>query len=130
MPTFTIVEQNLTGQPIGELTFELLTESITVRELIRAQVCQRVQDHGRGTRTMTERAQSLRGPHHPAARIRRSVRPAGWKYRLQGNWDGASTPTLELSALGLEVEVWVEQLSDRDPDEMTSDFNPVTARNK
>jgi hypothetical protein len=49
MPTITILEQDLCGKPSGELTFELLTETVTVRELIRSRVYERVQDHARGT---------------------------------------------------------------------------------
>jgi len=34
----------------------------------------------------------------------------GWKYRLQGAWDGANTPTLELPAHLLKIEFWVDQV--------------------
>ncbi|MGN6367391.1 MAG: DUF4132 domain-containing protein [Phycisphaerae bacterium] len=33
----------------------------------------------------------------------------GWKYRLQGAFDGANVPTLELPGHGMKVEFWVEQ---------------------
>lgn len=39
----------------------------------------------------------------------------GWSYRLQGSWDGDNTPTLDLPALGLRVEFWVENLDSDSP---------------
>jgi hypothetical protein len=47
MPTITIRDETLTGQPIAEYPLELLTERITVRELIRSRVYQEVQDYNR-----------------------------------------------------------------------------------
>ena len=32
----------------------------------------------------------------------------GWRYRLQGNWDSANTPTLDLPGRELRVEFWAE----------------------
>ncbi|HTA73290.1 MAG TPA: DUF4132 domain-containing protein, partial [Gemmatimonadaceae bacterium] len=37
----------------------------------------------------------------------------GWRYRLQGSFDGANTPTLELPARNLRAEFWVEPCEDR-----------------
>lgn len=42
--TLTIRDESMTGQIIGELTLAFLTETITVRELIRSQVYQEVKD--------------------------------------------------------------------------------------
>src|SRR5262249_10834338 len=36
----------------------------------------------------------------------------GWRYKLQGNWDSANTPTLELPHWELRVEFWVEAIPD------------------
>lgn len=57
MPTLTIRDQILgSGQP-QEFDLEVLTEHITLRELIRSRVYQEVQDHnhGRGTSSMLVR---------------------------------------------------------------------------
>jgi len=32
----------------------------------------------------------------------------GWRYTLQGNWDSANTPTIELKEPAMRVEFWVE----------------------
>lgn len=44
MPTITIQDQTTSGKKLGELTLDVLTERITVRELIRARVYQEVED--------------------------------------------------------------------------------------
>ncbi len=36
-------------------------------------------------------------------------RERGWRYHLQGNWDSANTPTIDLSEWGLHAEFWVDQ---------------------
>lgn len=43
--TLTVRDESTTGEKIGEITLEFLTERITVRELIRSRVYQEVQDH-------------------------------------------------------------------------------------
>jgi hypothetical protein len=45
--TLTILDQTTTGQTTGETVLEFLTESITLRELIRSRVYQEVQDYNR-----------------------------------------------------------------------------------
>ena len=47
MLTITIRDETLTGQSIGEHPLDLLTERVTVRELIRSRVYQEVQDYNR-----------------------------------------------------------------------------------
>src|SRR3954447_24228278 len=47
MPTITVHDETLTGQSIGEYPIDLLTEQVTVRELIRSRVYQEVQDYNR-----------------------------------------------------------------------------------
>ena len=47
MPTVTITDQTTGGKTTGELTLDILTEKITVRELIRSRVYQEVQDFNR-----------------------------------------------------------------------------------
>jgi hypothetical protein len=44
VPTITIQDQTTTGKTTGELTLDVLTERLTVRELIRSRVYQEVQD--------------------------------------------------------------------------------------
>jgi len=47
MPTITIKDQTTAGKTTGELTLDLLTETLTVRELIRSRVYQEVDDFNR-----------------------------------------------------------------------------------
>lgn len=57
--TLTIRDETSTGDTIGELTLDVLTEHITVRELIRSRVYQEVDDHNR---TLPERFNMLVQP--------------------------------------------------------------------
>jgi len=45
MPSLDVHDETTTGDRSGETTLELLTERITVRELIRSRVYQEVQDY-------------------------------------------------------------------------------------
>jgi hypothetical protein len=47
MATLTIRDETATGRTTGELTLDVLDETISVRELIRSRVYQEVQDHNR-----------------------------------------------------------------------------------
>ncbi len=47
MPTITIHDQTTAGTTSNELTLDILTETLTVRELIRSRVYQEVQDFNR-----------------------------------------------------------------------------------
>jgi hypothetical protein len=47
--TLTIRDETLSGEPLHEWALEVLTEKLTVRELIRGRVYQEVQDHNRKT---------------------------------------------------------------------------------
>lgn len=38
----------------------------------------------------------------------------GWRYRLQGAWDGFNVPTRELPGPGLQAEYWIEPVDDDD----------------
>jgi hypothetical protein len=66
--TLTIRDETATGQSVGETVIEFLTETITVRELIRGRVYQEVQDynrkqpeHFRGLVQPTDAEQTLNG---------------------------------------------------------------------
>lgn len=68
MPTITIRDETLTGQSIAEHPLELLTERVSVRELIRSRVYQEVEDYNRrrpetfaGLVRPTDAEQSLNG---------------------------------------------------------------------
>jgi Domain of unknown function (DUF4132) len=39
----------------------------------------------------------------------------GWRYKLQGDWDSANTPTLELPLWNLQAEFWVEPVHEGGP---------------
>src|SRR6478609_8603944 len=66
--TLTIRDETATGQSVGETVIEFLTETITVRDLIRGRVYQEVQDynrkqpeHFRGLVQPTDAEQTLNG---------------------------------------------------------------------
>jgi hypothetical protein len=39
----------------------------------------------------------------------------GWRYKLQGDWDSANTPTLEMPLWNLQAEFWVEPIHEGRP---------------
>jgi hypothetical protein len=49
--TITIRDESISGKALNEWSLELLTERVTVRELIRSRVYQEVQDYNRHTGT-------------------------------------------------------------------------------
>lgn len=57
--TLTIRDETLSGESLAEWALDVLTERITVRELIRSRVYQEVQDHNR------TRAEVFRGLIQP-----------------------------------------------------------------
>lgn len=66
--TLTIRDQTTAGQDVNEFTLEVLSERITVRELIRSRVYQEVKDHNtsrpgyfRGLVQPTEAEETLNG---------------------------------------------------------------------
>jgi hypothetical protein len=66
--TLTIRDESMTGKITGEITLEFLTETITVRELIRSRVYQEVKDfnakrteHFRGLIQPTDTEETLNG---------------------------------------------------------------------
>jgi hypothetical protein len=70
MPTLAVQDATLTGEAVGEritLTFDDLTETVTVRELIRARVYQEVDDHNRRVRSANTDAQPFGGLVGPTA---------------------------------------------------------------
>jgi hypothetical protein len=76
--TLTIRDESLAGQPLHEWALEVLTERLTVRELIRSRVYQEVQDHNR------RRAGEFRGLVRPDDAERalngpRPFRPVDWQ---------------------------------------------------
>jgi len=76
MPTqVTVHDQTSSGQETGELVLDLLTERITVRELIRSRVYQEVHDYNRKTQgpfkglvQPTEAEAELNRPRTPRTR--------------------------------------------------------------
>lgn len=72
MPTITITDQTTSGTSTGELSLDLLTETITVRELIRSRVYQEVQDFNL--------KQNASGTHH----FRGLVQPSDTESTLNG----------------------------------------------
>jgi hypothetical protein len=61
MATLTIRDETATGKTTGELTLDVLDETITVRELIRSRVYQEVHDHNRRTAEAVEAAIPFNG---------------------------------------------------------------------
>jgi hypothetical protein len=78
--TVTVRDETLSGEPLHEWVLELLSERVTVRELVRSRVYQEVQDHN------ARRAQTFRGlvkPEGAEAALNdpraRKHRPIDWK---------------------------------------------------
>ena len=65
--TLTIRDETLGGGVTHELTLEGLSETITVRELIRSRVYQEVNDHNRRVRQANAQAQPYSGLITPTA---------------------------------------------------------------
>ena len=72
MPTITIHDETTAGNSTAELTLDILTETITVRELIRSRVYQEVDDFNRRQRT------------NPAANFHGLVQPTDTEATLNG----------------------------------------------
>jgi hypothetical protein len=66
--TLTVRDETAGGKTVNELTLDILTENITVRELIRSRVYQEVQDYNR------------KGPEY----FRGLVQPTGAEQTLNG----------------------------------------------
>ena len=66
--TLTVRDETAGGKTVNELTLDILTEKITVRELIRSRVYQEVQDYNR------------KAPEH----FRGLVQPTGAEQTLNG----------------------------------------------
>ena len=66
--TLTVRDETAGGKTVNELTLDILTEKITVRELIRSRVYQEVQDYNR------------KGPEY----FRGLVQPTGAEQTLNG----------------------------------------------
>lgn len=73
--TLTIRDETVSGQPLHEWALEVLTERISVRELIRSRVYQEVQDYNRsqpdrfrGLIQPSETEQTLNGGKPPKRR--------------------------------------------------------------
>jgi hypothetical protein len=78
--TITIHDETITGNPVSAFPLELLTERVTVRELIRSRVYQEVEDYNRrapeyfrGLVQPTDAEQTLNG-----YRVR-TARQINWK---------------------------------------------------
>ena len=82
--TVTIRDETQTGKTINELSLDVLTERITVRELIRSRVYQEVQDYN-----LRAAMQPFRGLVQPAEReqalnpVRRAHRPIDWRRQFE-----------------------------------------------
>lgn len=81
----TIRDETGTGKVINELTFDVLTESMTVRELIRSRVYQEVQDYNLQRR---QNAMEFRGLVQPGVEERtlngpKTVREIDWKKQFE-----------------------------------------------
>lgn len=81
--TLTIRDETLSGQPLHEWALEVLTEPLSVRELIRGRVYQEVQDHNH------RQASEFRGLVRPADdhplndRQPRAFRPVDWQKQFE-----------------------------------------------
>ena len=62
-------------------------------------------DAERGTETYSNRFAAHIIRQHQFAAL---CGARGWKYKLQGMWDGHNVPTLEMAGQGMKAEFWVE----------------------
>ena len=82
--TLTIRDESLAGDPLREWALEILTETLTVRELIRSRVYQEVQDHN-----LQRAGQPFHGLVRPAAAEaalngdRKPGKPIDWKAQYE-----------------------------------------------
>jgi hypothetical protein len=76
-----IRDQTLTGDTTHELTLDVLTEHLTVRELIRGRVYQEVQDYNRRLATARggETPAEFRGLVTPTPNRPRTTREVDWR---------------------------------------------------
>jgi hypothetical protein len=84
----TIRDETATGSVTNELTLDVLTETVTVRELIRSRVYQEVQDFNRRRQAGAAEFRGLVTPT-PAERVlngaqpRRADREVDWKAQFE-----------------------------------------------
>jgi hypothetical protein len=78
--TLTIRDETLSGETLGEWNLDFLTETVTVRELIRSRVYQEVQDYN------YKRADTFRGMVQPEGSekllngdAKRAFKPIDWE---------------------------------------------------
>jgi len=88
MPTITVHDQSTTGKSTGHLTLDFLTETITIRELIRSRVYQEVQDFNLAQRTApTQTFHGLVQPTDTEATLNgyklKAPRQIDWKPQFQ-----------------------------------------------
>lgn len=81
MTTILMRDEEMTGKALGEFTLDVLTESLTVRELLRSRVYQQIKDHNvRQTGIFDEIVQpSADEQVLNGERTARQNRPKDWK---------------------------------------------------
>jgi hypothetical protein len=84
----TIRDESATGSVTHELTLDLLTETVTVRELIRGRVYQEVQDYNRRRRAGGTEFRGLVTPS-PAERALNAARAPGRDVNWKAQFDKA-----------------------------------------
>jgi len=89
MMTITVRDESASGKSISEFPLELLTERVTVRELIRSRVYQEVQDHNR---KLSEHFRGLVQPTGAEQTLNgfklRKVREIDWKEQFEKACEG------------------------------------------
>lgn len=88
MPLITIHDQSMSGESTNELAVDILTEQITVRELIRSRVYQEVQDFNRKQEAgVADRYHGLVQPTDAEITVNgfklRSPTPIDWKMQFE-----------------------------------------------
>jgi hypothetical protein len=111
--TLTVHDRTLDGTMLHELTLDLLTERITVRELIRSRVYQEVTEYN--ARRVTRWAGLVQPVATPSPLEQGEPRRIGWEAQFERAVRAFSTGTLlvivdgrQVAALEHEIEVRVD----------------------
>lgn len=117
--TLLVRDETLDGRPLGEWSLDVLTERLTVRELIRGRVYQEVQDHNQ------KQPDSFRGLVQPSPEEERFNGPAGQRSFRPIDWK----KQFEMAAEAFETGRMLILIDDRQAESLDEEFDvrPGTA---
>ena len=117
--TLTVRDETIAGESAGELTLDLLTETLTVRELIRSRVYQEVDDHNRRVRAADAGAVPYGGLVTPADGERELNGPrAGKVWAREVDWRAQ----FNAACLAFERNRFFVLIDDRQAESLEEEF--------